>query len=73
MTLGKKLPKLLKLSLELLDGLGRIRESQVLTVIETCTLGPVVRTVDHQRVIDNGEFVMHVGRAIQRSDGEQKC
>lgn len=62
--LGKFGPETLKLALEALDGLGRVGQSQVLLVLKTGSLGPVVRAVDHQLIVNNSKLMMHKRFAI---------
>lgn len=61
--LGEFLPQTLKLALESLHGLGGVSQRQVLPVIETSTLRPVVRSIDDKGIIDHCELVVHEGSA----------
>lgn len=57
------LPQTLKLALESLHGLGGVSQRQVLPVVETSTLRPVVRSIDDKGIIDHCELVVHEGSA----------
>lgn len=70
--LRELVPKTVKLALESLHGLGRVGQGQVLLVVETSSLSPVIRSIDDKGIIDHCELVVHKRGAMMTRGSERE-